>query len=215
MTGQELYDFYKTLIDDSDLDEDTFLILLNVAKNRREDTRPWQYLKKLDDSKTAAVGDTYLTSKALPDDFRLDYKMFVGTDREYLPVPFEKQHIYKNSPMRYFVDVANEVYYLTGSVSSNQIIYSFYIRTTDNITLGSEWDAPSRFHPLLAYDVAGFVMNGMDSDDLYARMAPEQKGAAILLDRSMVAWDTSLKLRSMNHSFAGEADDTGVPLGQM
>src|SRR5687767_9057010 len=130
MNGQELYDFCtEELLDDGDLTIDAFLILANVAKNRREDMRPWQYLKKLDQTKTASVGDTYLTTKALPADFRLDYKMFVGTDREYLPVPFEQQHLFKNSPGRYFIDLGAETYSLTGSVSQSSTIYLFYIKT--------------------------------------------------------------------------------------
>lgn len=215
MTGQDLYDFFSTLVDDSDLDIDNFLVLVNVAKDRREDVRPWQYLKKLDSSKTASVGDTYLTAKALPTDWRYDYKLYIGTEIEAKPVPFEQQHIFKNSPNYYFVDVASGNYYLTGSQNSSKTIYNFYIKTTADITASTSWSAPSRFHPLLAFDVAGFFMNGIDADDIYRGMAPEQKAAALLLDHSMIAWDTSLKMRSMNNSFAGGPEDTSVPLGMM
>jgi len=215
MTGQELYDFYTTLVDDSDLDIDNFLILLNVAKDRREEMRPWQYLKKLDSSKTASVGDTYQTAKTLPTDWRRDYRLLVGTDTEYLPVPYEEQHLYRNAAHRYFVDVAGDNYYLTGSVNTSKTIYNFYIKTTSDITASTSWVAPSRFHPVLAYDVAGFVMMGMDADDIYARMSPEQKAAARLLDQAMIAWDTQLKLRSMNNSFAGVDGSVEVPVGEM
>ncbi|HKO54855.1 MAG TPA: hypothetical protein VJ276_03190 [Thermoanaerobaculia bacterium] len=63
-TGQQLYDFYTTLIDDADLDIDTFLILVNVAKNRREDMRPWQYLKK-PSTASAATGTSQRTTQSM------------------------------------------------------------------------------------------------------------------------------------------------------
>jgi hypothetical protein len=117
--------------------------------------------------------------------------------------------------MRYFVDVAGGNYYLTGSVGVSSTIYNFYLKTTDDIATATSWVAPSRFHPLLAYDVAGFVMGGIDADDIYARMAPYQRAAALELERAMIAWDTALKLRSMNNSFAGTDGDASVPLGMM
>lgn len=215
MTGQELYDLTTTLLDDSDLDIETFLVLANVAKNRREDMRPWQFLKKLDSSKTASTGDTYQTAKALPSDFRLDYKVMKGEDIELTPVPFEEQHIYRNSPNGYFIDLASGYYYLTGTHSASKTIYFFYIKTTDDITANTSPVWPARFHPIIAYDVAGFVMNGVDADDIYARMAPEQKSTAMALELAMTTWDNALKLRAMNHSYSGNAQGAETPLSQM
>src|SRR5687767_13681421 len=104
MTGTELYTMTNSLVDDT-IDSTLFYQLLNVAKNRREDMRPWQFLKKLNSSLTAATGDTYQTAKALPADWRYAYQLMVGTDTEYIECPFEEQHIFKDAAHRFFVDV--------------------------------------------------------------------------------------------------------------
>ena len=217
MTSQELYTTANDIAEDT-IPETLFYRLLNVAKNKREDSRLWEFLKKMDSSKTASVGDTWATSKALPTDFRRDYKMLVGTDIEYFPVPFEQRIVYKDAARRYALDLANSVYYLTGSVSAAKTIYLFYIKTSPEFAVATKeseicvW--PDRFQPLLAFDVAAMFQGGVDYDDISARMSPFNRQMAKELEASMIQWNTDLQLRAMNNSFAGHGE-AAADLGLM
>jgi len=204
MTGEELYQMANDIAQDT-IPETLFYQLLNVARNKREDSRPWQMLMAVDSTKTASVGDTYATSKALPTAFRRDVKLMVGTDFEYLPVPFMEQHLYRNASMRYFIDLANSVYYLTGSVNAAQTIYMYYLKTTTDFTSANASTAgicvwPERFQPIMAFDVAAMYQGGVDFDDVSARMSPFNRAMAKELNDAMIDWDNQLKLRSMNNS---------------
>jgi hypothetical protein len=218
MTGDEIIQLASDIAED-DIPTNLAVNFLNVCKNRREEMRPWQMLKKLDQSKTASVGDTYLTSKALPSDFRFDYKMMVGTDLEYLPVPFEQQHIYKDAARRYFIDFANSSYYLTGRVGTSSTIYLFYIKTTTDYTEATTGQSllvwPERFQPLIAFDMAAMYQGGVDYDDVSARMSPENKAAARAIELSMIQWDDNLIRRAMNNSYTGYDQSPDFPLSMM
>ncbi|MDP1570816.1 MAG: hypothetical protein Q8L86_12530 [Vicinamibacterales bacterium] len=217
MTGEEILSAADDIAED-DIPRAHGVVLLNSAKNLREDLRPWQFLKKLDSSKVASPGDTWQTSKALPADFRRGYKMFVGTNNEYFGLPFEQWIAFKNSARRYVIDLGNDVFYLTSSVGSQQTIYFFYIKTTTDFTVDTLDDDllvwPDRFHPLLAFTVAAMFQGGTDYDDVSIRMSESNRAAAKVLDDSMVAWDNALKLEEMNHSFAGNGE-ADMNLGDM
>lgn len=192
MIGSALYQTTTDILDGEVINEDFFYILLNIAKTRLEEMRAWNYLKKLDDSNS---GSTSLVS--LPIDFARDYKVLVG-DTEYIPVPFEEQHLYRNSSNRYYIDYANLQYKLLGTPKSDTI-YFYYLRFTPDITSATAPVFPERFHPLLAFLVAGYYQAGVDSDDLYARMSPENKAQAIQLQQAMVMWDNNLSARERNN----------------
>lgn len=214
-TGQELLDFANLLLNGQTIDEDLFLTLANIANTRLEEERPWQFLKKLNQSLSVSTGDTYATSKALPDDFRYDYKVMLGTDKELFPVPFESQHIYRTSPGRYWIDHSGNVFYLTGTQNKTSTIYFFYIKTTDAITLTTTPAMPLRFRALLAYMVVGYYQNGVDSDDVYARMSPENKLAALELKNAMLSWDANLQARSQNNQQGFANSEPELSLGNM
>lgn len=199
MTGLEIKTMANSILDDT-IEETLFYQLLNVAKNRVEEMRPWQFLKVVDTTQTASTGDNYLTMKTLPTDFRYDYKMFVGDDyTEYLPIPFELRKAYKDSAKCYYIDLANSQFAICGTVSTGGTINLYYIKTTPDVAEGTSPIWPARFHSLLAYMVAGYFMMGVDTDDLYARMSTENKMAAKEIKRSMVMWDAHLKGRTLNH----------------
>ena len=199
MIGSELFQLTTNILDGEVIPEDFYYKLLNIAKTRLEESRAWSYLKKLDSSNM-----TTISAITLPTDFRLDYKVIVGTNQEYFPVPFEDQHLYQTIGNHYYLDIANNNYYLTGTPKS-ETIYFYYLRTTDDITDATAPVFPARFHPLLAFYVAGYYQLGVDSDDLFARMAPENKTQALLLEQSMKLWDTNLQAKSRNNR-VGVAD---------
>jgi hypothetical protein len=196
MSGSELKTLAETIYDDT-IDEVAFYQLLNVAKDNLEEQRPWEYLKAKDTTKSAGSGDTYLTMKALPADFRTMHKLYVGTDL-YSAVMYEEAILYKDASWLYYLDMANNQFALCGANSG--VITQIYIKSTPDIASASSPLFPARFHPILAFRVVSYIMAGSDSDSSYAKMSPENRLAAITLENSMIKWDANLKLGSMNHS---------------
>jgi hypothetical protein len=205
MTGLEIKEFAEGLLDNNvDWSDDHFYRLLNIAKTKLEEGRLWQYLKK----------STILTSSSLPDDCAEDYKVLVGTGTEYFPVPFEEQYFYTNSSNRYYIDWANLTINFLGTVGAGSR-YFFYKRFTPDIEEGTSPVFPTRFHPLLAYYVVAIHQTGTDSDDIFARMGPANKQAAIELERAMKSWDTSIAMRAQNNQVGVANTTSEVPIEQM
>jgi len=198
MTGKELKVMAQEILGGDTIDDTFYYGVLNSVKNRIEDERPWMFLRKLDATQTASTGNGYTTSIALPADWRRTYKLMVGEDRQYTQVPFDTQHLHRNSANNFVIDVANSTYYLLGNIGRAETIYHYYIKTTDDITQDTEWLAPSRFHTILAFEVAGYIQNGQDADDIFARMAPENKAQALLVRSALQNWDTQLQLDAQN-----------------
>ena len=174
----------------------------------------WQYLKKLDSSNTASSGNNYTTGFTLPTDFAEDYKVKVGLDTEYFPVSFEDQHIYRNSSHRYYVDIAGNKFYLLGN-GVGGAIYLFYKQFTDDLTASTSPVFPTRFHPILAYYVASYFQGGVDSDEIFAKMSPQNRLAGMELQRAMESWDFSLALRMQNNQIGVADSQPGISLEQM
>jgi hypothetical protein len=86
---------------------------------------------------------------------------------------------------------------------------------SEDLTLETTWGFPSRFHPILGFIIAGYITAGVDADDIYARMSPEHKMAAKVIEGNMRRWNNSLVLHSMNNSAAEEPEDVGVSLSMM
>lgn len=214
MTGAELKTMTESILDDT-VDDVLFYQLLNVSKNRIEDERPWMFLRALDSSLTATAGDNSTTSRALPTLWRRTYKLMVGKYQQYEQVPFDEQHTWRYSSNRFCVDVANSVYYLLGNIGVADTIYHYYIKATADIDSAGSWNAPSRFHPILAYEVAGYVMMGVDADDVFARMAPENKATAQSLKSSMESWDTQLQIDAQGGRLQIEGGAAVIDLGLM
>lgn len=122
MTGADLKTFVENLLDGDTIDDVLFYQLANIAKTNLEEERPWQFLKKLDSSATASAGQTFQTTRSLPDDFRSDYRVLLGPDRELQPIPFESQHLYRNVFGCYFIDLANDVYAITGTIDRKSVV---------------------------------------------------------------------------------------------
>lgn len=214
MTGDELHTMANTLVDDT-IPETVFYQLLNAAKNKRERARNWQFLKKVDTSKTANSGDTYTSYKSLPSDFRLDLELFRGTTR-YAPIPVERSVIYKDSPLKYYVDYANSRFALCGVGGQDETITLVYIYGTDDIASGTSPVWPADFHPILAYDVAAQYQAAMDADETSARMSAANRALAAELEKAMILWDFNLKTKGMDNSLRGVVpDDTMLDIGTL
>jgi hypothetical protein len=210
MTGQQIKDLAEVILDDG-INDELFLGYLNTAKDVIEDGRDWEFLKALDTTHTAGSG-----SKALPTAFRKDRKVLVGTGfQEYFPVPYEQQHAYRNTSRRYYVDYTANTFELLGNIGATGSIYLYYIKSTPELTLTTSPVWPERFHKLLAYMVAAYVMGGVDADDIFARMSPENKLVGMQLLNAMTLWDTNIKVRSQNNRIGVADTEPELSLGDM
>jgi hypothetical protein len=210
MTGLQLKEFSESILDGITLDEDPFYQLLNIAKTKLEEERMWQYLKKLDSSNTASS-----SAVTLPTDFAEDYKVTIGTSFECSPVPFEEQHIYASTSGVYYIDWSALTLKLLGSNIPSQTLYIFYKRFTPTLTEVTSPVFPERFHPLLSYFVAAYYQAGIDSDDVFARMAPENRLAALELQRAMRQWDSNIAMRAQNNQIGVANSQFGVSIENM
>lgn len=210
MTGTELKQQAEDILDgNANWSEDFFYQLLNIAKTKLEQKRLWQFLKKLDSSHTASSSPI-----TLPSDFSEEYFVTIG-DSEQFPIPFEEQHISRNSSNRYVIDIASDTLTLLGANIPAQTLYLYYKRFTDDITDVTSPVFPARFHPILAFYTSAYYQVGVDSDDIFARMSPQNRLAAQELEQAMTSWDSALAMRSQNNQIGVAHSEQGIALEQM
>jgi len=194
--------FLTPLLDGEILDDAQILLFVNMAKEIIEQKRNWRFLLKEDSSQTANNGDTYTTMKTLPVDFNRPLSqngMFVGTSAtsliEFLPVLFEERRNYQNNGNFYYLDIANSQFALIGKVANASTIYLNYTMFTPVLTaltdsFNARWQ--DRWLPILAFETSSLYRGGTDFDTDNARMAPQNKAAAMALYGAMVSWDMRL-----------------------
>lgn len=212
MTGAELYTQTTAILDGLEIESVYFYQLLNIAKTKLEEQRLWQYLKKVNSATTASSAAVDIGAYT---DFAEEYKVMVGQDTEYTPVPFEEQQNFRNSSGHYYIDWANMNLYLLGATIPSKTLYIFYKRFTPDIASGTSPVFPTRFHPILAYYVAAIYQTGTDSDDIFARMGPVNKQAAMELERAMKQWDSNIALRAQDNRIGVANSNNGIPLELM
>lgn len=212
LTFLDLYTQFDQLVGEDGYDKTHSYQLMTQAKNLIEDELKLKILESVDVSKTANVGDTYLTMKALPVDYRNTIKISVGA-LPYISIPFRLREQMANMPRRFYVDQKNKQFALTGKVASSQTINHFYQCTTGEITETIEGNLtstiilwPTRFHPILPYKMAQIYQANIDADFMAFRMSPGQAEQYEAIKDSLIAWDHDIKLQDMNFQ-GGYADD--------
>lgn len=204
MDGATLKTLTEDIMDDN-IDDTLFYQILNTVKGVLEEERPWEYLKKLDPALLSITsGQTASTSRALPADFGRPYRLFLidGSSNENLlqGVPFEEQHLWTTNHGFFWLDLANDVLYLSGTQTKDATLYHYYLKFTPDIAAGTEPVFPDRFHSVLAFRVASYLMGGVDADNLYTVMTEKNAEQARMVESSMRKWDDQLKLQAMNGS---------------
>lgn len=189
MTGAEIITKFENMVEDT-LDTDFAYQLLNDAKDEIESLQIWEYLKVQDSSATETTA-----AISLPTSFALPIQLTVGDDYEpYTLVPMEKQREYRTNPRSYYIDFRNDQYYLNGTPSTSRTIYFTHTVTSADITSGSSWGFPNRFHSILPLKMAQLY---------YAVDAGEKQRAwddrwTIYYNQKlgqMQTWDAQLKMR--------------------
>lgn len=210
MTGKQLReDHFENLIQDTHDITHTYA-LLSSAKNKIERLYKLAILINTDTSKTAAVGDGYLTMKALPTDFREMIKLYVGT-MPYWPVPYASRISFRDAARRYYIDHKNAQFALCGTIGSVATISQIYrIKTTDLTEANEDTDNiitwPEEFQPLVAYEAAKIFLQNIDPDTTAVAQGNYNAAEHQALLDSFIAWDHDIKLAAMNNQ-GGYADD--------
>jgi hypothetical protein len=202
-TTEDIQNFAEQILGET-IDDDLFLLLVNVAKNVREGMRAFQYLQKLSQP-------AFASSIPLPSDFREPRKLIIK-DVEVAPIRFDEQHLYTSGNV-YFIDYSAGTYH-PRTTSGDVNLY--YLKETPEITASVTPLFPSRYWALLAYDVVVAIQAGIDADSEFARMAIENNRKAELIWSSMVLWDNNLQTKAQGGR-TGVADSNygGVEISMM
>jgi len=204
-TGAELKEFTTSLLDGDVMDDTPFYIMLNMVKTIVESIRPWRKLLTIDTSQTFGPGDTYTTIKSLPAGFimfdQYDPMVLIAGDQVVKPegITIAEREIKKNEGPYFYTDLKNDGFGIIHNPSTTFTVQLAFIEESDEITDSTSWAFPARFHPLLAYMVSGMQKGGVDYDDIFARMAPENRAQAQVLVDAMEMWDDALQRQAYGY----------------
>lgn len=226
-TASEILDFFYSLISFT-YGEERALNLMNIAEAMLRRERDWEMLKVLDTSTTASSGDTYLSMKTLPTNPAFDRsvgKLYVGTVL-YTQIPFEQRILYRDHPHRFYIDIRNSQFALTGTQGASATINLPYLyRPFPLVKSGAvagtsisspEW-IPADLRAVLAFKMAHVLQANIESDEVAHRMSQNQLAEMNMLLDALRDWDAQLKLNAMGGQVgydAAVADDIS-PLGYL
>jgi len=220
MDSATLKEFTESLLDGETLNETLFYQLADVAKLKIEEERPWRYLITEDTTQTASSGDTFLTTKSLPSDFSQDRGLFVvdGNNNPiyYRPISYGQRYQYKDASRRYYVDLVNSTFALTGKLPTGYTtIHLVYKKFSPAFSSIQTWIAPARFHALIGFLIAEMHKGGIDYDDITARQALQNRADGAMLYQAMIDWDSALAHQAMagEYETQGQYDSDGLPTG--
>jgi hypothetical protein len=204
MNGTQIIEYFHGLIDNDSLDSDFEYSLLNAAKEKLESEREWEFLKKVDSTKSAST-----SAIALPTDFLAPLLVYVGDDTQpYMPVPFEQKKLFENGGRFYYTDLANSNYYfLDNSVSGT--VYFYYFYSTSDVAAATSPVFPARFHKILAYDMAKMFYGADQSERNFSWSREWDLERKILFDL-MCDWDERQKKVSRENGFSRVELVTGL-----
>jgi len=197
MTGQQLIDKFHNYVND-ELDSDFELQLVNDAKNAVEAELMLEITKKLNSSGSVTAGQSYTLARSLPTDFYLPLPIYIN-GQIYYPVPFERQQEYQNTSGYYWIDIANNNYYLSGTQSVNATIYFYYQYETPAIAVGTSPVWKDRFHTIIPLEMARLYWQ-IDQGEKNRAWTPEYDAEYRRWKNLMMDWDARLKLNSVNYS---------------
>lgn len=154
MTGLQLVTKFENMVQDS-LDSDFVYQLLNDAKDEVEAMAEWEILKR-ETTYVVAQGTSYTTAiGTLPTKFALPLRMTESSSFvDYDKVDFEDRYAKVNRPFGYFIDLFNNNIFLSGTNSNAKTMYFYYTATTADLTSGTSWIFPDRFHSIIALKMA-------------------------------------------------------------
>jgi len=209
------------LLDGNAIGETFLLSLMNIARVAMEEERPWKVLQTEDSSQTISGGDIYTSMKDLPDDFASAGKvLFVGNSdgssiTQYTQIPYSSRRKYKDVGNRFYIDLVNSQFALTGTGQAGKTIFLPYKKVGQEITTSLLWSFPTRFNALIGFMVVEMNKGGVDYDSITARQLIQHRKDAMMLLSAMIEWDAGLQYNAIGGSYEGtnEAyDSDGLPV---
>ena len=206
LTGLQYYALATTKLNNFAMDKTLFYIYLNTARINREMARAWMVLRKQQSSQIASPGNTYQTPYIVPTDFvRLQREGVIllwnaasNTWQECYEIPYNLLIQYKDNNLKFAIDHSTGNLYISGIIDRQYNVVIDYQADLGDILDNTVWqNIPSRFDPILVFDVVAMYQLGDDYDDIQARNANENVQAASRLFNAMVEWDNSLQLSSV------------------
>lgn len=153
MTGAEIVTKFENMVDDT-LDSDFVYQLLNDAKDEVEAYTTWEQLKK-EATYSVSNGSSYATAiGTLPTRFALDVRLTDSSYIHYEKIAFDDRYWRENYVNGYFIDLANNNLYLSGTNLNSRTIYFYYTEYSADLTSSDTWVFPSRFHSILPLKMA-------------------------------------------------------------
>jgi len=211
LTGAECITKFINMVDD-ELDTDYMYQLLNDAKDEVESLQVWEYLKK-EYTFTRSSGDTVDTTYALPTPtggtFYIPISMYDPSYVEYNLIPLEQRMLWQNSTLAYYVDYSAGYIHFTGVAGATVTMHLFYQMYSDDISSGTSWSFPSKFHSILPLKMAQmyYASDGGEKssswDDRWG-VYYEQKL------NQMQLWDSQLKLKARGKTRQSQYNPKGV-----
>lgn len=191
MTGTLLKEFFEGLIDGENLDTDFTYSLMNFVKDKVEMMRDWEFLKKLDETKSGSGWQT------LPTDFLSPVWLFCGTDNmPYQQIPFEQIPSFdvSNSDRKWVIDWRGSRYKVLNS-SEARAHRLVYLASTDDITSTTEPSWPAKFHKIIGTLMAELypIIDGAGKGESWD-VKWEKVGKEALV--GMMMWDENIKKRA-------------------
>lgn len=186
-----------------EMDDTTFYTLANLVKRQLEEKRAWRFLLAEDTTNTSSASDTFLTSHTLPARFisfpNRDMLKLVSTSdttdylKDWSETKMEKKYEMQNENGRFYIDLNNSLYYLTGKLSKSYRHHLFYIKSAPDISATVGWaGCPDDYAKIIPFAVAVIDETGMDYDDVNARQATGNARTAQMIESAMVKWDDKL-----------------------
>lgn len=199
MTGEQIIDRFRFLVDDDTLSSDDEVAILNVAYDRLMAMRDWHFLEKSDSSNTVALNTA---AYSLPSDFLKPLRAWINrsgeeTYHELQPVPFRERLKYSGSSRYFYIDAANGNLVLTdtpvsGSDWIGASIVIDYLYQPDQLTTSTSPVFNRAFHNILAYEMAYHYYYN-DQGEKSRSWDGELKGEYEKMKNQMYAWDDAIK----------------------
>ena len=222
MLGSDFVTAVTSLLNGDTIDITLFYQYLNTARITREMQRPFMKLRKLatpfnvSSVTSQPLDPTLVTGYSLPSDFQYlsrDGEITLYNNnlqwQQYTEIPFDQQVYYLQNNNNFWIDHNQSKIFFTGIIDQLYKAYLFYQADLGDISANTTWvNIPSRFHMILAYDVAAMYRLGQDYDDISARNANENVRRADMLFETMKTWDDNLQrsaVTRMDYPLQGEA----------
>lgn len=222
MNRDLLYDFTTSILDGFEMDLTLFYTFLDVAQSNREGYRPWVILRTIDATQTAAVGNSFLTAKTLPIDFKKTYNRFpiVLTDsqgnvvRKLRQIPISEKNQYKDDAGKFYINFTTGQYFICGAQSQSCTINLSYIKRTTKVSSAASntWAFDTyddAFSKVLGLDVAVMHKLGVDYDQINAVQADANARLAQMIINGMAEWDSELAQNAQEGIDMGTNSNTG------